>query len=139
MRGERSRSLERIATDLREGTVEHVDCLRARTHHEERQREPRRSSMSRNWDIMRNAAAGADPYGNTRRMEQNRMRDRERWTSRDRQEGYGGARWFDGVPDYEQSRYNDYRQQQQRRGYIPSYGDEGFGRPSQGWGAQGYG
>ena len=95
--------------------------------------------MNRNWDIMRNAASGADPYGNTRRMEQNRMRDRERWTSRDRHEGFGGARWFDGVPDYEQSRYNDYRQRHQQRGYIPSYGDEGFGRPSQGWGAQGYG
>lgn len=97
--------------------------------------------MNRNWDIMRNAASGADPYGNTRRMEQNRMRDRERWTSRDREEGYGNARFFDGVPDYGQSRYNDYRheQQQHMQGYVPSYGDEGFGRPSQGWGSQGYG
>jgi hypothetical protein len=101
--------------------------------------------MNRNWDIMRNAANGADPYGTTRRMDQNRMRDRERFTSRDRQEGFGGARWFDGVPDYGQSRYNAYRndpnerQGYERQGYIPSYGDEGFGRPSQGWGAQGYG
>lgn len=96
--------------------------------------------MNRNWDIMRNAANGADPYGNTRRMEQTRMRDREHWTSRDREEeGYGNARYFDGVPDLGQSRYNDYRHEQRARGYIPSYGDEGFGRPSQGWGAQGYG
>lgn len=95
--------------------------------------------MNRNWDIMRNAANGADPYGNTRRMEQNRMRDRERFTSRDREEGFGHARYFDGVPDYGQSRYNDYTQEQRAQGYIPSYGDEGFGRPSQGWGTQGYG
>jgi hypothetical protein len=97
--------------------------------------------MNRNWDIMRNAANGADPYGTTRRMEQNRMRDRERWTSRERQEGLGGASYFDGVPDVAQGRYNEYRNEyrNERRGYVPSYGDEGFGRPSQGWGAQGYG
>lgn len=95
--------------------------------------------MNRNWDIMRNAANGADPYGTTRRMDQNRMRDRERFTSRDREEASGNARFFDGVPDYGQSRYNDYRHEQRSQGYIPSYGDEGFGRPSQGWGAQGYG
>lgn len=107
--------------------------------------------MNRNWDIMRNSANGADPNGTTRRMEQNRMRDRERFTSRDREEGSGGARWFDGVPDYEQARYGAYRNERNernehherqghpRQGYVPSYGDEGFGRPSQGWGAQGYG
>lgn len=105
--------------------------------------------MSRNWDIMRNAANGADPYGTTRRMEQNRMRDRERFTSRDREEGFGNARYFDGIPDYGQSELGTYRhdlrnrgyqqQPQQQRGYVPSYGDEGFGRPSQGFGGQGYG
>jgi hypothetical protein len=82
--------------------------------------------MNRNWDIMRNSANGADPYGATRRMEQNRMRDRERWTSRDRDEGLGG-----GMP------MRHYGQ-----GHVPSYGEEGFGRASQGFGAygnQGYG
>jgi hypothetical protein len=98
--------------------------------------------MNRNWDIMRNSANGADPYGATRRMEQNRMRDRERWTSRDREEGFGNARYFDGIPDAGQSRFGMSRNERQgyaRQGYVPSYGDEGFGRPSQGFGGQGYG
>lgn len=95
--------------------------------------------MNRNWDIMRNAANGADPYGATRRMDQNRMRDRERFTSRDRDEGAGNARYFDGIPDYGQSRYPSYRNERQsyaRQGYVPSYGDESFGRPSQGFGGE---
>lgn len=97
--------------------------------------------MNRNWDIMRNAANGADPYGTTGRMEQGRMRDRERWTSRDREEGFGSAQYFDGIPDYAQSRLSTYRHDRHPRGqgYVPSYGEEGFGRASQGFGGQGYG
>src|SRR5688572_25595712 len=104
MRGERSRFdlgrtgwRERICANARSCTS--IAFARARIIGSDKTR-TRRSSMNRNWDIMRNAANGADPYGATRRMEQNRMRDRERFTSRDRQEGFGGARWFDGVPDY---------------------------------------
>lgn len=81
--------------------------------------------MNRNWDIMRNAANGADPFGGTSRMDQTRMRDREHFTSRDREEaeyGYGGYGHEPLVG---------------RHGAVGSYGDEGFGRPSQGWGDYG--
>lgn len=49
--------------------------------------------MNRSWDIMRNAANGADPDGSTPRMDETRPRDREHFTSSDREEapyGYGG-------------------------------------------------
>src|SRR5687767_13938330 len=77
--------------------------------------------MNRNWDIMRNSANGADPTGTTRRMEQNRMRSRERFTSRDRQEGFGGASMFDGrhIADYGHAAYgrDRYREQDEGRGW----------------------
>lgn len=100
--------------------------------------------MSRNWDIMRNAANGADPYGVTGRMDQNRLRERERWTSRDREDGFGNAPYFDGIANYGHTRRSAYRSEHEQgqgrhQGYVPSYGDEGFGRTSQGWGSQGYG
>ena len=97
--------------------------------------------MNRNWDIMRNAANGADPYGGTSRMEQTRMRDREHLTSRDREESWGGAHMFGEDSAYRRGGYGyerDPRWEREGR-YIPSYGDEGFGRQSQGWGDYGGG
>lgn len=83
--------------------------------------------MNRNWDIMRNAANGADPYGTTRPMAQNRRRDRESFTTRE--DDMGSGRHFDGIPDYGQSRYGSYRNERNER--------QGYGR--QGYRAQGYG
>ena len=65
--------------------------------------------MNRNWDIMRNAANGADPSVSTSRMGQTRLRDRERVTSRDREEGRGGAGMFDGMGNYGESYRSTYR------------------------------
>jgi hypothetical protein len=123
--------------------------------------------MNRNWDIFRNAANGADPSHETQRFDQGRQRMNEKATARGREErgdyvfdsaphephhGYGRpGEWgskLEGSSDYgwgARARLeelhgptDEHLHGGERRGWVPSYGDEGFGRSSQGWGAQGY-
>lgn len=94
--------------------------------------------MNRNWDIMRNAANAADPYRTTSRMDQGRTRERERFTSRDREEGWGSAGMFDGMGNYGESPRSTYRHEHE--GYEPRHdapyarsgGPEFFGRVERG-------
>ena len=109
--------------------------------------------MNRNWDIFRNSANGIDPTRGTARfdepvMRQDRREDNSEYIFDSPQHGPRG--------DWAQDREDDYgrgaRERMarlhgptderlhggERRGWIPSYGDEGFGRPSQGWGQHGH-
>ena len=119
--------------------------------------------MNRNWDIFRTAANGADPGQGTQRFYQGRQRAQEKHTARERD--HRGEYVYDRAPldeahrrraeelegsaDYgwgARTRLEELRGPTderlhggERRGWIPTYGDEDFGRPSQGWGTQGYG
>ena len=112
--------------------------------------------MNRNWDIFRNAANGIDPSQGTRRFNETRRRSEEKMTARERDERSDyvletnlNDRRAEWSHDREQDDYGSGARARMEglhggaderlhggegRGWVPSYGDEGFGRTSQGWG-----